>query len=90
MTIKRYKTDDELTTDEHLRVEQAAARGEPAPKFETAEYREARADALRYAGLDEEADEVEAAIDRRALGDLDNDELAKLSTADLDARLRDE
>ena len=56
-TIRRYKTAEELTGDEHLAQEQARRRGKPVPRFETDEYREARRVALDAAGLSDEPDD---------------------------------
>ena len=53
----RYKTLEQFTVSEHVARQQAAARGEPAPKPETAAYRAHRAAILRIGGLDDEADE---------------------------------
>jgi hypothetical protein len=54
---RRYKTPEELSTAEHHQIISAERRGGEAPRFETDDYRAYRADALRDAGLDEEADE---------------------------------
>lgn len=62
-TPRRYKTDDELSTDELLAVQRAEAAGKPAPRFERFAYQQARADALRAGGMEAEADEIEAALD---------------------------
>jgi hypothetical protein len=58
---ERYKKADELTPSEHLLTLQAKRRGAPVPKFTTGAYSKARIQALRDAGLDQEADEYEAA-----------------------------
>jgi hypothetical protein len=58
---KRFKSTDELTPAEHLLTLQAKRRGAPVPKFEHGEYSKAKIQALRDAGLDQEADEHEAA-----------------------------
>jgi hypothetical protein len=79
---RRHKTPDELTTDELLAVEQAQARGEPAPIFETEKYRTARVKALRDAGLEDEADELEDADDD------DAPDLDAMTTDELAAHLR--
>jgi hypothetical protein len=50
--IRRYKTREELTLDEELAVVQAQRADKPQPRFETAEYRQARREALEDAGLD--------------------------------------
>jgi hypothetical protein len=55
--IRRWKRDEELSVEELVQRMQAETRGEPAPQFETPEYIEHRTEALRDAGLDEEADE---------------------------------
>jgi hypothetical protein len=60
-TPKRYKDEDEYNGDELLAAVQARHRGDDPPKFERKEYRQHKADALREAGLDDEADELEAA-----------------------------
>jgi hypothetical protein len=58
-TTRRYKQPDELTVDEHVQTVRAQNRGEPTPKFEREEYLLERTAALRDAGLDEEADELD-------------------------------
>lgn len=58
---ERYR--DAESTEEHLQVQRAQRRREPAPRFETEAYRRYRADALRAAGLDDEADASEDAGD---------------------------
>ena len=55
----RFKPEDELSGDETLAVVRARRAGGPIPRFETDSYRRHRAAALREAGLDGEADEVE-------------------------------
>jgi hypothetical protein len=65
---ERYKSADELSVDEMLRVVQAARRGSPEPKFERDDYRAYKANALRAAGLTDEAD----ASDPGAAPDLEN------------------
>jgi hypothetical protein len=55
---KRYKQPDELTVDEIVREMSAKQRGEPM-QFETEAYQRYRADALRAAGLNDEADAAE-------------------------------
>jgi hypothetical protein len=67
---RRYKTPDELTTDEIAQRLQARNRNEAEPKFETAEYQEARAEALRDAGFEGEAAEYEAATGGRSLEEM--------------------
>lgn len=62
-TPRRYKTDDELSTDDLLAVQQAQAAGKPTPRFERDAYKQARADTLREGGFDAEADEIEAGLD---------------------------
>lgn len=54
----RYKSLDQFTVGEHVAQQQAAARGEPAPKPETAAYKAHRAAVLRIGGLDAEANEA--------------------------------
>ena len=54
----RYRQPE--TPDEHLAAVRAQRRGEPRLRFETDTYRKALIDALRSAGLDAEADEVDA------------------------------
>ncbi len=56
---ERYRAPE--TPDEHLAELQARRGGEPPPKLETEAYRRHRADALRAAGLDDEADELDPA-----------------------------
>jgi hypothetical protein len=58
---KRFKDEDELDGDELLQTVQARRRGDDPPQFERKEYRQHKADALREAGLDAEADELETA-----------------------------
>jgi len=55
---KRYKSLEEFTVGEHVASQQAAARGEPAPRPETAAYKAHRAAILRIGGLEAEADET--------------------------------
>ena len=57
---RRFKTPEELSAAEHFERLRAQRRGQPEPKYETSEYRATRRKALRRAGLEEEADEVEA------------------------------
>lgn len=57
--MKRYKNVEDYDVAEHVEDMQAAARGKPAPHFETAEYRAHRSAVLRAGGLDEEADDVD-------------------------------
>lgn len=59
MTERRYKTADELSASEHLLILRAKRRGAPVPKFEAGSYSRAKIQALRDAGLDQEADEHE-------------------------------
>lgn len=66
MPPERYKTDDELSTEEIAQRMAAKQRGESRPRFETDEYREARKQALADAGLDD-VDE----LDDKPLEDLD-------------------
>lgn len=58
---ERYKKPAELSADEHLAVIRAKKQGSPAPKFERADYQAAKIEALRDAGLEEEAAETEEA-----------------------------
>jgi hypothetical protein len=58
--LRRYREIEELTVEEHAERLQARNRNEPEPRFETTEHREAKAEALRDAGLDDEAREYEA------------------------------
>jgi len=51
---KRYKDVEEYSPAEHEERQQAARQGKPDPKFETDEYRDARAKALARAGLEDE------------------------------------
>jgi hypothetical protein len=64
MTERRYKETSELTSAEHLLVLRAKRRGAPVPKFEHGEYSKAKIQALRDAGLDQEADEHEEQQER--------------------------
>jgi hypothetical protein len=50
--IRRFKDRTELTLDQELAVVQAQRADTPTPRFETAEYRQARREALEDAGLD--------------------------------------
>jgi hypothetical protein len=61
MTERRYKETSELTSAEHFLVLRAKRRGAPVPKFEHGEYSKAKIQALRDAGLEEEAAEHEEA-----------------------------
>jgi hypothetical protein len=63
---KRFKAADELTAAEHLLVLRAKRRGAPVPKFEAGEYSKAKIQALRDAGLEEEAVEHEEAQEQAA------------------------
>ena len=54
----RHKAVGEYTAEEHARAMRAERRGETF-QVETDEYRKYRADALRAAGLDDEADAAE-------------------------------
>jgi hypothetical protein len=57
---RRYKSIEELTTEEHFERVGARLRGEATPpKVETAEYKEHRRRALRAAGMGDEADALE-------------------------------
>ena len=58
---KRFKEMDELSAAEHVLILRAKRRGAPVPKFEHGEYSKAKIQAFRDAGLEEEADEHEAA-----------------------------
>ena len=68
--IRRYKQVDELSTDEITQRLQARNRNEPEPQFETPEYKQAKAEALRDAGLEDEAAEYEAAGGEGQLADM--------------------
>jgi len=68
--IRRYKQVDELSTDEIAQRLQARNRNEQAPRFETSEYKQAKAEALRDAGLEDEAAEYEAASGEGQLEDM--------------------
>lgn len=56
--LSRWKDPSDYTPDEALRSIQAERRGETF-RVQTSEYVAARAEALRQAGLVEEADEIE-------------------------------
>jgi hypothetical protein len=58
---RRHKTDEELSVDEHLQRIQAEGRGETWRRPETAEYVEARREALAAAGLEPDDDPAEKA-----------------------------
>jgi hypothetical protein len=68
---KRFRDRDELTMDQELAVQQAARRGESAPKFETDEYRAARREALADAGLEPEdgAESADKPLEEMSVGD---------------------
>ncbi len=53
---RRFKTMEELTTDEHFERIQAQGRQAPEPQFETDEYREYRATVSRAASLKDDDD----------------------------------
>ena len=55
----RYKEPADRTVEEIYADLEAASRGVDAPQPETAEYRKYKSDALRAAGLDDEADAAE-------------------------------
>lgn len=57
---ERYLAEDEYDLDQTLLAVQARRRGDPPPKFESPSYRRHRVEVLRVAGLDAEADEIEA------------------------------
>jgi hypothetical protein len=57
---ERFKKREDLTVDEQLAAIQAQKRGDPAPRFETDEYRQARREALEAAGLDPDDDAEES------------------------------
>jgi hypothetical protein len=56
----RFKSQDDLDGDELLEVVQARRAGKNVPRFESAAYIKHKIAKLRAAGLDEEADEIEA------------------------------
>ena len=56
---ERFKKAEELTSAEHFLVLRAKRRGAPVPKFEAGEYSKAKIAALKDAGLDQEAAELE-------------------------------
>jgi hypothetical protein len=62
-TPRHYKTVDELTPDEHAQVIAAEHRNEAPPRFETDDYKQARAEALRDAGFDDDAEDDDALED---------------------------
>jgi hypothetical protein len=68
---RRYKERAELDVEESLAVIRAQRAGEPVPKFETPEYRQARRQALEDAGLEPEDDDSD---DERSLDDLSPEE----------------
>ena len=51
---RRFKSRDELSIEEEVQVQQAERRGEQTPHFEREEYRDARREAVREAGLEPE------------------------------------
>jgi hypothetical protein len=74
-TPTRYKSIEDYSPGEISERMAATRRGEPAPKFETDDYKQRRADALLEAGLEEEGDEAEKPLD-------------ELSPADIAARMK--
>lgn len=63
---KRFKAADELSAGEHLAILRAKRVGAPRPKFESGDYRKRKVEALRVAGLEDEADEQEEAAQEQA------------------------
>jgi hypothetical protein len=61
---KRFKSTDELSPGEHLLLIRAKRRGQPVPKFEAGAYSKAKIAALKDAGLDQEAAELEEAQEK--------------------------
>jgi rRNA maturation protein Nop10 len=53
---ERYKQREDYTMDEEVAAVQAEQRGDPPPRFERDEYRQARREALEDAGLEPEDD----------------------------------
>lgn len=53
---RRFKTHEEMSPDEWSQRHQAQRRGEAEPRFETDDYKAARAKALAAAGLHDEED----------------------------------
>jgi hypothetical protein len=54
---ERFKRRGEYTVEEELAVIQAERRGDPSPRFETDEYRQARRDHLEAGGFETGDDE---------------------------------
>jgi hypothetical protein len=66
---QRYKDRADFSVEEELAVVQAERRNEPPPKFETAEYRQARREHLEAGGFDpgdDDAHEPKAAEEMSA------------------------
>jgi hypothetical protein len=68
----RFKSEQELSAEQHLQRLQAEARGEPPPEFENPEYARRRADVLRAAGFTDEAEASTA--DVRPLDEMSADD----------------
>jgi hypothetical protein len=60
---RRFKRRDEYTIDEELRHQQAENRGEPIPRFERDEYKQARRQALEESGFEPEDEPAEKAVE---------------------------
>jgi hypothetical protein len=56
---QRYKDRADFSVDEELAAVQEDRRGEPPPKFETAEYRQARREHLQAGGFDPGDDDAQ-------------------------------
>jgi hypothetical protein len=66
---RRFKTLDELSPAEHEQRQRAAREGKTGPRFETDEYREARADLLDRHGFDQDEPEPPETHAARRYGD---------------------
>jgi hypothetical protein len=61
---ERYKKSEALSAGEHLAILRAKRVGAPRPKFESGDYRKRKVEALKDAGLSEEAAELEEQQER--------------------------
>jgi hypothetical protein len=69
MTERRYLETSELSSAQHLEVLHARRVGGRIPRFERAEYRAQKIEALSAAGLEDEAEEIaEAAAVPKSVG----------------------
>jgi hypothetical protein len=56
-TPRRFKDREDYSPDEQLAVQQARHRGEPEPRFETDEYKQARREHLEAGGFEPDGDQ---------------------------------